>query len=942
MKRPILFFKSFITLLKHPKNMKRITLFYALVCTVWNISAQSHKDIASVDSLATRVERFGTGLPQEKVYLHIDNTCYFVGDTIWYKAYVTRSDKGWLTDLSKIMYVELLTPDGYLVERQQLKMEDGTAHGAFTLTDSLYAGYYELRAYTRWMLNFGRYEHPHSKYTEDMFYNKQMAKDFFRDYDKLYSRVFPVFDHPKEAGRYAKDMTLRPMRRYYKARKGKPEIDLRFYPEGGHLIEGTDGHVAFEINDEEGKHLDAELSIIDSDGKEVARTRTLNRGRGVFTLTDMKPDEKYKARLHYQGYDYEVKLPEVEKEGYALHVERKDSVLRMIIQGSTESKEELGIQIQCNGVSKAFRKLSPADMRKDTVDIFWASLPTGVNQITVFNGEGRIYADRLFFVNHHDYDQPLITVEGIKQEYAPFEPIELRMKLLRYHDADVSLAVRDHATDETTYDNGTMLTEMLLASEIKGLVENPGWYFEADDSLHRHALDLLMMVQGWRRHDWRMMAGLEHTQFEFLPEKIQTLSGSVHQTYSLLEETDYGDSVYIPVIDSSVPIYTTARDYHLYPDMYAPMAKVLTLQDLYGPLIKKMKKEVNVSASFIQDRDIVDVFQTTQKGKFYMPSAVVNDNYILFLSASDSTKSEKYKRRIKRKGFMDEQAYPKFYVKLDPFFPVFPKPYSYYQDAAFEEKFALQDSASRESFTERKLNTVTVRSKRGGLRRLDHSKPALVVDAYEAFNLAADYGLNCGMHDWRTFSRQVATAFFGDMGMDRHFYLQEQYDGKILDFMPEQKRESKVGMSMSNAQMEKYRRLRHLDKLYIYTDYVPREQGSWKYSQTNQPEVVIDYQLLPNDGVRPTYRDRRYAAKGYSVCTEFYCPDYSKKPMPDVKDYRRTLYWTPKVKFNDKGEAVIQLYNNSKKTVITVEAEGITTDGKPVVWKSETDKTYSR
>lgn len=642
--------------------MKRITLFYALVCTVWNISAQSHKDIASVDSLATRVKRFGTGLPQEKVYLHIDNTCYFVGDTIWYKAYVTRSDKGRLTDLSKIMYVELLTPDGYLVERQQLKMEDGTAHGAFTLTDSLYAGYYELRAYTRWMLNFGRHEHPHSKYTEDMFYNKQMAKDFFRDYDKLYSRVFPVFDHPKESGRYPKDMTLRPMRRYYKARKGKPEIDLRFYPEGGHLIEGTDGHVVFEINDEEGKHLDAELSIIDSDGKEITRTRILNRGRGVFTLTDMKPNEEYKARLHYQGYDYEVKLPKVEKEGYALHVERKDSVLRMIIQGATESKEELGIQIQCNGVSKAVRKLSPRNNGKDTVDVYWASLPTGVNQITLFNAEGRIYADRLFFVNHHDYDQPLINVEGIKQEYAPFEPIELRMKLLRHQDADISLAIRDHATDETTYDNGTMLTEMLLASEIKGFVENPGWYFEADDSLHRQALDLLMMVQGWRRHDWKMMAGLEHTQFEFLPEKIQTLCGSVHQTYSLLEETNYYDSVYIAIFDTTASIYTTTPDYHKIAamgikDIAPALAKVLTLQDLYGPLIKKMKKEVNVSASFIQDRDIVDVSQTTQKGKFYMPSAVVSDNYVLFLSASDSTKSEKYKKRIERKGFMDEQVW---------------------------------------------------------------------------------------------------------------------------------------------------------------------------------------------------------------------------------------------------------------------------------------------
>ncbi len=58
-------------------------------------------------------------------------------------------------------------------------MPDGTGHGAFALTDSLYAGYYELRAYTRWMLNFGQYEHPHSKWTELMFYFKSMAKDFF-------------------------------------------------------------------------------------------------------------------------------------------------------------------------------------------------------------------------------------------------------------------------------------------------------------------------------------------------------------------------------------------------------------------------------------------------------------------------------------------------------------------------------------------------------------------------------------------------------------------------------------------------------------------------------------------------------------------------------------------------------------------------------------------
>ena len=63
---------------------------------------------ANTDSLYRKVQGFGIGLPQEKVYLHLDNTCYFLGDTIWYKGYVTRSDKGTLTDLRKILYVNCL------------------------------------------------------------------------------------------------------------------------------------------------------------------------------------------------------------------------------------------------------------------------------------------------------------------------------------------------------------------------------------------------------------------------------------------------------------------------------------------------------------------------------------------------------------------------------------------------------------------------------------------------------------------------------------------------------------------------------------------------------------------------------------------------------------------------------------------------------------------
>ena len=92
---------------------------------------------------------------QEKVYVHTDNTCYFIGDTIWYKAYVVRADNLHPTDMSKMLYVELLAPDGVVVDRQRVVVSDKNyTCGQFALKDSLYSGYYEIRAYTRWMLNF--------------------------------------------------------------------------------------------------------------------------------------------------------------------------------------------------------------------------------------------------------------------------------------------------------------------------------------------------------------------------------------------------------------------------------------------------------------------------------------------------------------------------------------------------------------------------------------------------------------------------------------------------------------------------------------------------------------------------------------------------------------------------------------------------------------------
>lgn len=92
---------------------------------------------STIDSIRHALETNTNAVVQEKVFLHMDNTCYFVGDTLWYKAYVVRADNLQQTDMSRILYVELLNPDGLVVERQNIIISNkGFGNGCFALEDS--------------------------------------------------------------------------------------------------------------------------------------------------------------------------------------------------------------------------------------------------------------------------------------------------------------------------------------------------------------------------------------------------------------------------------------------------------------------------------------------------------------------------------------------------------------------------------------------------------------------------------------------------------------------------------------------------------------------------------------------------------------------------------------------------------------------------------------
>ncbi|MEO9511983.1 MAG: carboxypeptidase-like regulatory domain-containing protein [Flavobacteriaceae bacterium] len=108
--------------------------------------------IAATNSILGQAE---TSIPNERTYVHTNATLLFPGDYLYYKCYVQRLDTKKLSDLSKMVYVELINEEREIIFHHKLFLHQGLAHGDFFIDQSLSSGNYKLIAYTQWMKNLG-------------------------------------------------------------------------------------------------------------------------------------------------------------------------------------------------------------------------------------------------------------------------------------------------------------------------------------------------------------------------------------------------------------------------------------------------------------------------------------------------------------------------------------------------------------------------------------------------------------------------------------------------------------------------------------------------------------------------------------------------------------------------------------------------------------------
>ena len=449
-------------------------------------------------SYVQHVMGFNKAVPQEKVYMHFDNTGYFEGETVWFKAYVTRTDNGLPTNLSKVLYVELLNPSGDIIKTQKYYIdEQGQTHGDLKVDSLFGTGFYEVRAYTRYMTNWG--------------------------VNAVFSRVFPVFKKPAEEGNY-KDLTIdtrlyqerNPNNRdqqdslYMKAVKEglysdntAKTVSVQFYPEGGDMVQGKKCHVAMLAVTDDGRPYSGQGFVVNKQGDVLASVQTDTLGRGDFTVV---PDasELTMKMMNVRGKEQQFTLPAARREGLALTLDVvNDDMLATLQCTGGVSGELIGYVLMNNGNIYYCDTLVASPLME--LELNREQMKEGVNQMTVFNSNGQVLADRLFFICPKPSEEDSITFKAESAWLKPCGKVTLDVQTLP--NAMFSFSAMDAGT-MTNEKQGNLKTWMLLSSEVRGFINHVDYYFESDDQEHRKAADMLMLTQGWRRYNWEEMAGL--------------------------------------------------------------------------------------------------------------------------------------------------------------------------------------------------------------------------------------------------------------------------------------------------------------------------------------------------------------------------------------------------------------------------------------------------
>ncbi len=295
----------------------------------------------------------------------------------------------------------------------------------------------------------------------------------------------------------------------------RPEnTDIQFMPEGGNLVAGIPVKIGFKAISEDGKGLEITGKVYDSKQREVTTFRSTHKGMGTFDLVP-QAGQTYMAKVVLPGNMVKnYPLPVVNTSGTAIKIIAKgtDSLEVTlstsnplpIATGSKSPVTNYYLVAQTRGLicySSVVIFNGPVIKKTVPKNLF----PTGIAHFTLLNNLNQPLNERIVFIDHDDNLHVSITAD--KPKYTIRDSIAINIAVKDKDGKPVrgnfSLAVTDASQVRADSTGNNIISNLLLTSDLKGTVEEPGYYFNAPTPQKLTELDNLLLTQGWIGYDWK-------------------------------------------------------------------------------------------------------------------------------------------------------------------------------------------------------------------------------------------------------------------------------------------------------------------------------------------------------------------------------------------------------------------------------------------------------
>ena len=550
------------------QSKRSITVLLGVLLYFSSLSAQTMQDtIIANFSLMERI-------PKEKLYLHLDKPFYGAGEKIWFKGYLVNAITHQDNAQSNFIITELINRSDSIVERKKIRRDSLGFHNAFTLPATLPAGDYYLRGYSNWMLN----EDP------DFFFSRNIkignsidntivsSIEYQQEDDTHYtakikftSNVQAVFENTTIKYLYLENGKIKnkgkkktdengwisislpdlksPVARRIEVEFDDPQyiykrtfhlpvftndFDVKFFPEGGALINIPHQNVAFKAQGADGFSKEIEGFLFNSKGDTLTNFRSEHNGMGIFTMNPVNNETYYVTVRTNDSITKRFDLPAIEPKGISIAMSHYKQEIRYEIQKkeATEWPQKLFLLAHTRGKLAILQPINP----KRTFGKMNDSLFTeGITHFMLIDEQGNALSERLIFVPDHKPNQWQITTD--QPTYGKREKVSLQIAAKDSEGNPVegtfSVSITDRKSIQPDSLADNILSNLLLTSDLKGYVEDPAFYFLNQDARTLRSIDYLMMTHGWRRHKMENVLRTPSLNFTNYIEKGQTISGRI-------------------------------------------------------------------------------------------------------------------------------------------------------------------------------------------------------------------------------------------------------------------------------------------------------------------------------------------------------------------------------------------------------------------------------